>query len=103
MSLDTENFKDTLQSKKLENGGIVNWSSSALCNHDGQTTIFISQRGNASSTLVPNKECLKHFKLDNWSELSEIISEIKVPCLRLNTFLQNNGIEYRSYKIRYSR
>ena len=33
---DTENYKDTLQSKKLENGGIVNRSSSALCNHDGQ-------------------------------------------------------------------
>ena len=81
------------QSINTSRDGLVNWSKYALCNHDGKTKINISRRANASSTIKPNIECLKHFPLDNWSELSEIVEEVEVPCTRLKTFLQENKID----------
>jgi len=80
------------QSINTSSDGLINWSKYALCNHDGKTKINISRRANASSTIKPNIECLKHFPLDNWSELSEIVKEVEVPCTRLKTFLSEHKI-----------
>jgi len=74
-------------------GTVINYPV-ALVKDDKKVILNISLRSGATSTLYPDADFLSHFKEDNWHEISEIINQIEVPGMRLDTFMKKNGISY---------
>lgn len=73
-------------------GRIVNFPY-ALVNEDKEVVLNITLRPGASSTLCPDSDYLRHFKEDNFSEMGEIIKQVYVPGIRLDTFMNQNAIK----------
>jgi FkbM family methyltransferase len=59
----------------------------ALCGVSGTTTLNISMRPGATSTLEPNKEFVERFAADNFSEMRHIVERIQVPAISLHDFM----------------
>ena len=51
-------------------------------------------RPGATSTLWPNRELLRHFDADNWSELHQIVDTVTVPAMKLASFAHAAGVDY---------
>lgn len=59
----------------------------ALCSESGSTTLNISARPGASSTLEPDRELLERFDADNFSEMKEIVKRVPVPAISMSDFM----------------
>lgn len=66
----------------------------ALCGETGSSTLNVSIRPGATSTLEPNRELLKRFNLDNFSELQEIVKRIPVPAISMADFMNKAKIHH---------
>lgn len=71
----------------------LDYSSSALMGVDSDTTLFISRRPGATSTLEPNSELLRHFERDNWSQMQEIVGTASIHGMTLSSFMQRVGLD----------
>lgn len=59
----------------------------ALCSESGSTTLNISARPGASSTLEPDRVLLERFEADNFSEMKEIVKRVPVPSISMADFM----------------
>jgi len=66
----------------------------AVCGHSGNTTLNVSRRPGATSTLEPNVEVLKHFAADHWSELADILKRENVPAVTLPEFTKKAKLSH---------
>lgn len=66
----------------------------ALGSTTGETTLNVSLRPGATSTLEPNAEILEHFRADHWSEMAEIVERFAVPCVSLSDFMGSSHLRY---------
>jgi FkbM family methyltransferase len=64
----------------------------ALCRESGSTTLNISARPGASSTLEPDRELLERFDADNFSEMKEIVKRVPVPAISMADFMTKASI-----------
>ena len=86
-------LKSTPSSISIGRGTVINYPV-ALTKEDGEISLYITLRPGSTSTLIPDASYLKHFSLDNFSEMSCVMSEEKVPSMRLNTFMKKNSLNY---------
>ena len=66
----------------------------ALCGEGGNTTLNISARPGASSTLEPNHELLERFTKDNFSEMKHIVNQIQVPAISMLDFMAKANLSH---------
>jgi FkbM family methyltransferase len=74
-------------------GTIINYPAALVNGYNEETTLNVSLRPGATSTLLPNKDLLAHFRDDHFSELAEIVKQVKVPATNLENFMNNNTIK----------
>lgn len=66
----------------------------ALCGSSGFTTLNVSLRPGATSTLEPCETLLNRFAADNFSELKEIVERVEVPAITLSDFMSKAAVNY---------
>lgn len=86
-------LKNNPLSLSMKQCGIINYPV-ALTKKDGEVCLNITLRPGATSTLLPDANYLKHFSLDNFSEMSFVVKEERVPTMRLDTFMKINNLKY---------
>lgn len=64
----------------------------ALSGSSGHATLKVSLRPGATSLLEPNREFLDRFRVDNFSELKEVVNRIEVPTVTLKEFMTRAGL-----------
>lgn len=66
----------------------------ALCDTSGSTTLNISLRPGATSTLEPDPAVLDRFEMDYFSEMKEIVRRIEVPAITLQDFINKTQLPH---------
>jgi FkbM family methyltransferase len=64
----------------------------AICGTSGTTTLNISRRPGATSTLEPNPEILDRFAADHFSEMQDIVERVQVPAISMGDFMQQANL-----------
>ena len=77
----------------IESGSLASFPI-AIGNRNGSTSLNITRRPGGTSTLRPNTNLLRHFKDDNWSQISEIVKTVSVPTTTLSCFAEKNNISH---------